>query len=247
MIRVPLPLLLPAITRSERLGIFAAEAPQAVSGDAASIAAGGDRAAVAMRVAGRAAGLAEGNEVGVPGDPVAYRQQGPQGHLRVVRGFRVDETEPVRDAVNVDVDADGWLVEAERDDKVRCFSPYAGQFTEGFDGIGEDAAELRVQHVGQSFQVASLVTEETDGIYGPLEFVERNLAQVLRRCDTRKKPSTRCGGAGVFRTRAQNGTEQHTERIACLNSDEVDNRSLRTVEGGLELAVNCRKIRRFHK
>jgi len=68
--------------------------------------------------------LPEGHQEVVVADPVAPGKLGAKRQLRLVRRLGPHEPEAVRDAVDVDVDADAGLVEPDGDHEVRGLSPH---------------------------------------------------------------------------------------------------------------------------
>ena len=110
---------------------------------------GGDRAAGALGVCRIATGLSEADEVAVPGLPVADGQDLAELHLRFDRLLRVDELEPVADAVDMDVDADGGQIEADGDGQVRGLASDPRQFAELLNGLRQHPAELLAQDLGE--------------------------------------------------------------------------------------------------
>jgi hypothetical protein len=71
-----------------------------------------------MRADRAAAGLTEGDQIGIPGAPIADRQDGAQRHFGLERCACPDQPEPVADAVDVDINADRGFAESERNDQV---------------------------------------------------------------------------------------------------------------------------------
>jgi len=182
--------------------------------------------------------LTEGHQIRVPCFPVAHGQKSAQGHLGFKGCCGLDQPETVRDSVNVDIDADGGLVKAERHDQVSGFASNSRQFAERFDGIGEHAAEFCVQDVGEFFKVSCFVAVKANGVDRLLKFGEGDASQVCWLCDDFKEASA-CGGcAGVLRARAQNRSQQDAKRVARLDGDKVNDRRFVGEKSGLKQTVD---------
>ncbi len=141
----------------------------------------GDGAAGAFRADGVAAGLAEADEVGVPRLPVADGQDFAQFHFGLDRRARVDEFEPIADAVDVYIDADRREVEADRDGEIRRLAPDAREFAKFLHRARQDAAEARAQDLGERLQMFRLVAVEADGIDEFFDFLSREPVEVFGR------------------------------------------------------------------
>lgn len=190
----------------------------------ARITKGLDRAITATRIAGGAAGLAKGDEVGVPGLPVADGKDLAQSHFGVVGGLGGNEAEAVSDAMHVHIYADARLVKAQGDDKVGGLASHARQLAELFNRARQNASELFLKDMRQLFQMARLVSEETDGIDELLQFVLRNFLQIIRGPDMLEEASAGACCAGIFGARTQDGADKDTERIIRLRCDQFNDR-----------------------
>ncbi len=78
-----------------------------------------DRAAAAKRGNRLAEVLAEGDQKIVPLDPVTGREDASQGLLRLLRRLRCHKGEPVRDPVDVGIDADARFAKSEGHHQIR--------------------------------------------------------------------------------------------------------------------------------
>ena len=109
----------------------------------------GDGAAGAFGVGGVAAGLAKRDEVAIPSFPVFDWEDAAKLHFRLQGRFCFDEAEPVANAVNMHIDADGGEVKADSDGEIGGFASDARKLAEFLDSIWEDAAEALAQDDGE--------------------------------------------------------------------------------------------------
>ena len=207
---------------------------------------GGDRAAGALGVRGIATGLSEADEVAVPGLPVADGQDLAELHLRFDRLLRVDELEPVADAVDMDVDADGGEVEADGDREVRGLASDTRKFAELLDRLREDAAELRLKDAGEFLEVTGLVPEEADGIdelldLGDGEALEVGRGEPLPGRSGEEALHGACG-AGVLGAGGEDRTDEHAEGVVGLRLDQFDDRRGMGLEFLLQGPVDGRDV-----
>ena len=108
----------------------------------ARLAKGLDRTIRATRITRGAAGLAKGDEIGVPRLPIPYRKNFSQRHLGIVGGLGRDEAEAVGDAVDMDVHADAWFVKAQCHHEVGGLASHTWQLAKLFNGAGQHAPKF---------------------------------------------------------------------------------------------------------
>ena len=79
----------------------------------------------APRRDGPAKGLAEGHEEIVIENPVFFGQDFSERELRLFRSFGADEPEPVRNSVDMGIDADPQFTEPQREHEIGRLSSHA--------------------------------------------------------------------------------------------------------------------------
>ncbi len=171
--------------------------------------------------------MAEGDEIRVPGLPIAARQNFAEGHFGGEWRFGVDEAEAIGDAMDVDVDADGWEVEADGDGEVGGFASDAWEFAELFDGVREDVIEFFVEGARQFFEVVGFgvvvadgVDESSEGLFGDAVEVGRGEGAGAR--GGLEEACGGFGGTGVFCAGGEDGGDEDAEGVARLGFEEVD-------------------------
>jgi len=138
----------------------------------------------------------------------------------------------------MDVHADGGFVEPQRNNKVRGLAPDPGQLAQRLDGLRQAPPEFFVKDIGQRFQVTRLVAVKADRVDETLQFLLRDVAQVVGCRDALEEPSARRRRASVFCPRAENGAEQDAERVPRLRGDQIHDRGPHAVEGFFEQTVD---------
>ncbi len=201
---------------------------------------------VALGAQRRTDGLSVGDEVAVPGFPIAFGEAVAKRHFRFQRRLGLNQAQPVRDAVDVNIDADGVLIEGHRNNQVGGFTPDSGQFAEVLDRIRNPPTEAGVQGIGQRFQVLGLHSPETDREDQLAQLCFGNVAEVLYVIDDLEQAVGRLGCRLVPGSRAQDGRDQHLERILRLGLDELDNGRLFLRVLGFQDAIDSGQIRKFH-
>ena len=111
----------------------------------------GQDAPDAVRTQWRALALSKRNEARIPRLPIHHGENPAQRHFRFQRRLGFEESESVVDAVDVDVNTNGWFVEGNRDHEVRRLSPDSRELTKRLHRIGDPSAELFVDYIGQLF------------------------------------------------------------------------------------------------
>jgi hypothetical protein len=142
--------------------------------------------------------LTKGDQNGIDAYPVLLRQFLPQGHLSLQRSCGLDIAPNIHDPMHMGVHAYGRFVKSHRNHKIGGFATYTGQGEQGIDILGNDAAELLIEHCGQLAEKFCLVAKKTDRMNQLLQLLDREQRQFVDRPGLGKKPTGCSGGHLVF-------------------------------------------------
>jgi hypothetical protein len=165
--------------------------------------------------------------VAVPRFPIFYRKDFSQRHFAFERRFGVYEFEPVADAVDMNVHADGRQLKTDCDGEIRRFPADAGKLAQFLYGVRKNSVEFFFQYRGQGFEMAGFGAEKPDGVDKTLNFSGFERFKTFRGSAAGgKKPAYGTCRAGVFRPSAQDGADEDFERVVCLRVDKFDDGGL---------------------
>ena len=154
-----------------------------------------------------------------------------------------------RDAVDVDVHADGRQVEAHGHREVGGLASDTRQLAQFLHCVRQHAAEAFAQDGGKGVQVAGLVVVEADGEDEFLEFRDGNRLEGVGRGGTaHASEETLDGACGtlVLRAGGEDRTHEDAERIMRLRLDQLDDGRGVRLELLLEQAVHLRYVFKRH-
>ncbi len=183
-------------------------------------------------------GLPEGHQIPVPCFPVSSWQQPAQGHFRLQRRPGRDQSQPVADPVDVDIDADPRFIEGFGHNQVGGLASHSREPHQVLDRVGDTSAEKRGNRVGQLLQQSCLGAVESDGEDQLGQHVQRDAAEVIEILNFAKQTLRYGGGRLVFGARAQDGGHQHAKRGQGTDRHKVGNRRGLVLEMGADAAMD---------
>ena len=171
--------------------------------------------------------MTKGNQVRVPGFPIAARQNFAKRHFGGEGRFGVDKAKAIGDAMDVDVDTDSGKIEANSDGQVGGFASDAWEEAELFNGVREDVIELLAEDGWEGFEMACFgvvvadgVDEAGEGLFG--NAVEVGWCKSAAVGGGLEEACSGFGGAGVLCACGEDGGDEDAERVASLSFEEVD-------------------------
>lgn len=171
--------------------------------------------------------MTKGNQVRVPGFPIAARQNFAKRHFGGEGRFGVDKAKAIGDAMDVDVNADSGKIEANSDGQVGGFASDAWEEAEFLNSVREDVIELLAEDGWEGFEMACFGVVVADGVDEAGEGLFGNAVEVgwCKSAAVGGGLEEACGGfggAGVLCACGEDGGDEDAERVASLSFEEVD-------------------------
>ena len=192
--------------------------------DAMALASVIDRTGAAVGDYRPADGLTVRHENTIYGVPPVFRYKLHQALFCLQGRFSADESESVRDAVNMRVYTDGWLCECYGEYKVGGLSPDARECHKPISR-GRDLSPPG-DGVGKAFEMfgfCSIKTYRKDEV-GDLFF--RKCRKAFRILDTREEALERVLCRGIGGARAHDRADENLEWVRSLGFRKIDDRCL---------------------
>ena len=189
--------------------------------------------------------------MGIPCFPIPNRQKAAKCHLCLERRLGTHQSQPIADAVHMNVHTDRWKIESHSYRQVRRLAPDPWQLAQLFHRLRKNAAEFLLQHLRQCLEMTRLVPEEAHRIDKLLNLRHGQTLQVLRTEQLplcrREKPLHGPCRALVLRARRKDRADQHAERIMRLRLNQLDDWRIVRPEFLLERPVNSRYVLGGHR